>query len=136
LFRLSKAAAGPAEAARLAALAAKNFERAIELEGGGSSGGASMELGTQSSVGAASLPLVAAASSNRGFERREAITGMLLANDIVPEFEGQPLRAMQVAIGVELRGALDHVVQEPLPTELLLRLQQLGGSRATDRGLR
>lgn len=137
LLRLSTAAPDEAEAARLAGLAAELFAQAVACEDG-TNVGASAESAGAIAVGPGSFggpdaepdppPAPRPGERRPALDMCDAITAMLLANDIVPEYDGQPLRAMQAGVAVHLRQSLRHVVEEPLPNEMLMRLRQLGGT--------
>lgn len=50
---------------------------------------------------------------------------MISGDTIAPPTERHPVRALQLAVGTRLREMLDAVVNEPMPADLLARLQQL-----------
>ena len=130
LLRLSSAAADPAEATRLAGLAAENFERAGEMDGDG----ADPEPVTDDAAVASAPGGGFKPARSPGGENWDAITTMILANDAVPDVEAHPFLGLRAGIAVELRDALDHVVREPLPTALMMRLQQLAAIGGHERG--
>jgi hypothetical protein len=62
---------------------------------------------------------------------------MINGDDIAPLRERHPVRALQMTLGAQLRAQLRTllapVVEQPLPTELTLRLDQLDRPRRRPR---
>jgi hypothetical protein len=137
LLRLSQATPSPAEAVRLAALAAENLDRARGAGAGADAHPYAADEGTAAPPAEATVRWLRQADHERAkdkaVQQRDAIAAMILANDIMPDYERQPLQAVQTVLGVQLRQALDHVVHESLPPELTSRLQQLDSARGDAR---
>jgi hypothetical protein len=59
---------------------------------------------------------------------------MISGDDIAPRFERHPVKALQLALGTQLRSLFEPVVQEPLPAEFLARLDRLDEARRPGEG--
>ena len=54
---------------------------------------------------------------------------MIPGDDIAPRLERHPVRALQLALGLQLRSLFEPMVQGPMPAELLARLDRLDQAR-------